>query len=355
MFSVAEYFFQPIENVIAFFSTSVQDVFRKCTLKLQIRQKTRDVAQINQAQSQHPSKPKHPYANRGFTIAGVLYLMNEHIRNRKAMKDKTQPRAEWSQIRNENLPTEMENDRLSSSLNNLSLAQQHVEKQRTYHSENDSLRDPDTEYEKVDMLFIVKNRGLFDVWELRQIEQLVCDTDFRNWMTLAKSGIFIYSWRWTHPSPISGVLSPLSTASASLASSLNNHRQFVCGVWFCSRHVEFGNDEISAMLVSLIDQICQQYSFGNRHVELPQDHETEGAYLERHGNKALFNHLHALIKMLPSEVTLVLIIDEINIFYQNKEFVDGPYIGDKLARLQMTDEIKMRFQEANRILHVEKV
>lgn len=258
--------------------------------------------------------------------------------------------ADLSQISNENLPAQMENDRLSSSPNNLSLAQQHVEKQRTHHYEQDLPRFLDIDYQNVDMSFIARNRRLFSVWELWQIEHLVNNTSFCKLMTSAKSESFKFSWDWFHPSPISGTLSPLSTATASLASLLKNHDQFICGVWFCSRHVKLGNDGIGVMLASLIDQICQQYSFDFEHLE----HDgAPRAPLENRGNEELFNLLYAVIRKLPSNMTLVFLMDEIDIFYRNKKFKDGPHICKRLLRIvkdeSLSATVKLFFTSTDNI------
>ncbi|EHK44725.1 hypothetical protein TRIATDRAFT_88346 [Trichoderma atroviride IMI 206040] len=318
---------------------------------------------------QSPSNVVHIQASQYIFDNAVLCLIDEHLRIQKgAREDEKRQRcmlsytlcikfmadnvdiAELSQISNENLPAQMENDRLSSSSNNLSLGQQRVEKQSTHHSEHGLPRFLNSEYQKVDMSFIAKNRRLFSVWELWNLEKFVSDTIFCNWMTSSESKAHILNYGWIHPSPISGILSPVSIASASLASLLNNRDQFICGVWFCSRHVKLGNDGVGVMLASFIDQICHQYSFDFDHL---QHNGANEACLENRGNEELFNFLYALIKKLPSDITLVLLMDEINIFYRNKKFKDGPYIGDKLVKL-VTDEslsttVKLFFTSTNNI------
>lgn len=257
---------------------------------------------------------------------------------------------EFSQIANENLPFPVEDDIICSNPGCLSLAQQHVKQQRTYHYEQGLPSFTDINYLKDDLSFISNSWQLLSSWELWEIERSVKNAAFCNWMTSTKSEHFIFGWNCNQHSPVSGVLSPISMFSASLAALLNNHDQFICGVWFVSRHVELGNDGISVMLANLIDQICQQYSFD---FERLGHGGVSGARLENRGNEELFNLMYALIKQLPSDKTLVLMIDEASSFYHNKKFKDGPYIIDRLEKLEHDESlstiVKLFSTRTNRI------
>ncbi|PNP39676.1 hypothetical protein TGAMA5MH_08347 [Trichoderma gamsii] len=103
------------------------------------------------------------------------------------------------------------------------------------------------------------------------------------------------------------------------------------------------------MLASLIDQICQQYLFDFDNLEVDGVNKE---LLENRDPEELYNLLYTLIKTLPADITLMLLIDEAYI-YEREKFEDGLSIFDELVKLvedeSLSTTVKLLFASTGRV------
>lgn len=236
----------------------------------------------------------------------------------------------------------------SPSPNNLFLAQQHVGTQRTYLEEQELRYLLNISDKDVDMSFIAKRKSHLLNGELSRAEQLINDAKFRTWMTSPESTKLLILWNQRPPKSHAGI-SPISTLCASLAPMFYDHDRFVCCIWFCGLHDKAGNDGTGVMLASLIDQICQQYLFDFDNLEVDGVNKE---LLEKRDAEELYNLLYTLIKTLPADITLMLLIDEAYI-YEREKFEDGLSIFDELVKLvedeSLSTTVKLLFASTGRV------
>lgn len=261
-----------------------------------------------------------------------------------------------AQMNKKYLRLQVENEDLRSrspSPSNFSLAQQQVGTKRTCLNEQELRYLLNIDDKDVDMSFIAKRKSRLLNEEVSHAEQLVNDAKFCTWMTSAESAKLLLLWNQRRPKSNAGI-SPLSTLCASLGPMLYDHDRFICGIWFCALHAKSGNDDTGAMLASLIDQICQQYMFDFDSLEIDGVNK---ALLETRDPVELYNLLYALIKALPADVTIMLLIDEIYI-YEREQFEDGPSIFDELVKLvedkSLSTAVKLLFTSTGRVGYVRK-
>lgn len=261
-----------------------------------------------------------------------------------------------AQMNKKYLRLQVENEELRSrspSPSNFSLAQQQVGTKRTYLNEQELRYLLNIDDKDVDMSFIAKRKSHLLNGELSHAEQLINDDKFRTWMTSAESAKLLILWNQRRPKSNAGI-SPLSAFCASLGPMLYDHDRFICGIWFCALHAKSGNDDTGAMLASLIGQICQQYMFDFDSLEIDGVNK---ALVETRDPVELYNLLYALIKALPADVTLMLLIDEIYI-YEREQFEDGPSIFNELVNLvedkSLSTAVKLLFTSTGRVGYVRK-
>jgi hypothetical protein len=259
-------------------------------------------------------------------------------------------------MRKKNLHLQVENQKLRSrspSPSNFSLAQQQVGTKRTYLNEQELRYLLNIDDKDVDMSFIAKRKSRLLNEELSRAEQLVNDVKFGAWMTSPESAELLILWNQRPPQSNAGI-SPISTLCASLAVMFYNHDHFICGIWFCGLHAKSGNDDTGAMLASLIDQICQQYLFDFDSLEFDVVNK---ALLENRDPVELYNVLYTLIKTLPADVTLMLLIDEAYI-YERGTFEDGLSIFAELVKLvkdeSLSTAVKLLLTSTGRVGYLRK-
>ncbi|PKK44800.1 hypothetical protein CI102_11926, partial [Trichoderma harzianum] len=203
------------------------------------------------------------------------------------------------------------------------------------------------EYKDTNLRFINKRKAHLLADELSRAEQLLNDRKYRAWFMSLKSEKLLILWNQRQPRTHAGI-SPISVFCASLEPILDSHSRFICITWFCGLHSIYGNDEARAMLADLIVQLCRQH-----HFDFDREYDdTDKSLVRERDPGELFLLLYRLIRSLPREITVMILVDEAYV-YERNGFQDGLDTINELIQL-ITDTaiqsvIKLLFTSTRKV------
>ncbi|KAK3299630.1 uncharacterized protein B0H64DRAFT_455727 [Chaetomium fimeti] len=225
--------------------------------------------------------------------------------------------------------------------------------------------------EDADIDDIEENREQLAAHDRVRAEQIVHTQMFQEWIVSPESTKLLIHG---NASPVRATeTSALSLFCATLSRPFRSRPRYLCLIWFCGRHLgdagssddEFDSDDddstssdedyyhcypygdqlrqgagtktgtIKRMVRSLIAQLLSDYDFGLSYPMLP---DVDLASVEEGDLAELMALLGWLVRQLPEEVTLVILIDGLA-FYEREEF-EGPMldvVGDLVGLTAASD------------------
>lgn len=164
-------------------------------------------------------------------------------------------------------------------------------------------------------------------------EQIVSSTLFQQWIVSTESAKLLVQWDTNTPESIAGI-SPLTVFCTTMAQALQVRNQFISVLWFCGQHCDRSDagDCIGgrAMAASLVDQILRQYLF----YMVTLNHEINSNLLQ--GSQSLnelLKLLNWLIRQIPREFTVFLVIDGVYLFEREEFWSDAQKVFICILRL----------------------
>ncbi|KAL6833643.1 hypothetical protein J3E69DRAFT_146088 [Trichoderma sp. SZMC 28015] len=258
----------------------------------------------------------------------MLSMMNDY--DKKQSRRERRIIAELAREREKNvyLHAEIETLRSRSSSPNAIILMQPQDEISTPRLHSKGLQDLlQVEHKNADLRFIVRRKAHLLTEELSRAEQLVNDKKYRAWFMSLQSEKLLILWNQRQPRTHAGI-SPISVFCASLEPIFNSHNRFICITWFCGLHSKHGNDEARAMLADLIVQLCQQH-----HFDFGREYDdTDKNLVGERDPGELFHLFYRLIRSLPMEITVIILVDEAYV-YERNGFQDGLNIFNELLQL----------------------
>ncbi|KAF5847605.1 hypothetical protein GGP41_000358 [Bipolaris sorokiniana] len=168
-----------------------------------------------------------------------------------------------------------------------------------------------------DIAFVMDKKEQLSGKDKARAEQIIHTQLFQNWIVSASSSKLLVHWDLHRPKKIAEV-SPLSVFCMTLVQSLRTKDRFMSALWFCGRHVDESDPGARtggrAMLLSLIDQLLRQFEFDTR----PLHNHIDLVSLQEGGLEVLIKLLHSLVRQLPPQTTLFIIVDGAVLFERDQ-------------------------------------
>ncbi|KAF2438729.1 hypothetical protein P171DRAFT_423076 [Karstenula rhodostoma CBS 690.94] len=222
----------------------------------------------------------------------------------------------------------------------------------------------------VDLAFVQDRKEQLPSRERSRAEQITNTSLFRNWIVSPSSTKLLIHWDSRLPKVVAEV-SPLTVFCATMAQALRSKARFLSALWVCGQHIDA--NEIGAhspgqlMISSLLDQLLRQREFNTEPLYNYVDRES----LQKGDIEALTGLLGVLVRQLPPEIVLFLIIDGA-VLFERDEVKDAlpvfssliQVVADNSMRASVkllitstpgTDIIRGPFEDEDLILHVDKL
>ena len=147
-------------------------------------------------------------------------------------------------------------------------------------------------------------------------DQIACTQEFRNWILASSSGKLLV--HGDYPSGGSHHASPISLFCITLLQALFTKSSYIPLIFFCGQHIEPEDGAGGqVMIMSLISQILKQHAY----IPVLFRHQLDQQSIRRGDVHYLCSLFEFLVRSLPSEQTVVCIIDGIS-YYETDEFED---------------------------------
>ncbi|KAK8859209.1 hypothetical protein PGQ11_009943 [Apiospora arundinis] len=177
-----------------------------------------------------------------------------------------------------------------------------------------------------DMDYIFSKELQFPARERLQIEQIIQQQLFANWVVSPSSSKLLVQWESPRPRTIAD-LSPLSLFCTKLAQMLAPQGRFLSIQWFCGRHLRSNSDPSGggghAMLMSMISQLLRGHRDGFNMAALSHNFDIP-SLLQARDNESLIRLLEWLVRALPRSLTLFCLVDGV-VLYERQEHWDAAW------------------------------
>lgn len=177
-----------------------------------------------------------------------------------------------------------------------------------------------------DMDYIFSKELQFPARERLQIEQIIQQQLFANWVVSPSSSKLLVQWESPRPRTIAD-LSPLSLFCTKLAQMLAPQGRFLSIQWFCGRHLRSNSDPSGggghAMLMSMISQLLRGHPGGFDMVALSHSFYLP-SLLQARDDESLIRLLEWLVRALPRSLTLFCLVDGV-VLYERQEHWDAAW------------------------------
>ncbi|KAK6069776.1 hypothetical protein SCUP515_08789 [Seiridium cupressi] len=174
------------------------------------------------------------------------------------------------------------------------------------------------DYVDVDISHVLHTRELLPADQKAQVDLVFNARLFHDWNGSAFSQKLLVQWDDNEPTTIAGV-SPLSVFCAHLMRNMETEPEFLTIVWFCGLHIDPVEPQTAvggrAMVASLIDQLLRCHHSDMQKVR----QEINTAFVQQGKIRELIKLLGWLIRRLPTDITLLCIIDGV-VMFEREEF-----------------------------------